>query len=57
MQSCRNAQNELNDTTSLTQVASHAVLDAAYEWLSLRRKNGSADCDVWSLRIQTGGDF
>lgn len=57
MQNCRNAQNELNDTTSLTQVASHAVLDAAYEWLSLRRKNGSADCDVWSLRIQTGGDF
>ena len=37
--------------TLLTQVTSHDVLDAAYTWLCLRRKNWPADSDVWSLRF------
>jgi hypothetical protein len=39
MQNGRTAPDDLNDMTLLTQIASHAVLDAAYEWLYLRRKN------------------
>jgi len=50
MQNCRNVQNEINDIR-LTTVASDTVLDAAYEWLCLRRKNWPADSDVWSLRF------
>jgi hypothetical protein len=32
------------------EIASDDVLDAAYEWLCRRRRDYSADADVWSLR-------
>ena len=35
----------------LTCVTSDSVLDAAFEWLCLRRKNWPANSDVWSLRF------
>ncbi len=38
-------------TTSLIKkIASNRVLDEAYEWLFKRRKDYSADNDVWFLR-------
>ena len=51
MQNCRNARDELKGMTLPTQVASHAILDAAYEWLCVRRKSWPADSDVWSLHF------
>ena len=42
--------------TLLIQVAFHEVLDAAYTWLCLRRKNWPADSDVWSLRFCWPGE-
>jgi RNA-directed DNA polymerase len=36
--------------TILEQLASYEVLDTAYEWLSDRRRDYSANSDVWSFR-------
>jgi hypothetical protein len=33
-----------------TQLASDELLDAAYEWLCRRRRDYSANADVWSFR-------
>jgi hypothetical protein len=35
----------------IEQLASDDVLDCAYEWLCRRRRDYSADSDVWALRI------
>ena len=36
--------------TILAELASDDVLDTAYEWLCRRRRDYSANADVWSLR-------
>ena len=35
--------------TILAQITSDAVLDSAYEWLCRRRRDYSANSDVWTL--------
>jgi hypothetical protein len=36
--------------TILAEITSDAVLDAAYEWLCRRRRDYSANADVWAFR-------
>ena len=35
----------------LSELASDAVIDVAYEWLCHQRRHWSADTDVWDLRF------
>jgi RNA-directed DNA polymerase len=43
-------RNHLSDMTILAQLASDAVLDSAYQWLCRRRRDYSANSDMWSFR-------
>jgi hypothetical protein len=36
--------------TMLAEIASDHVLDAAYDWLRLRRRAYSPNADVWAFR-------
>jgi hypothetical protein len=45
-----NLRHQLFGMTILGQVASDDVLDSAYEWLCRRRRDYSANSDVWSFR-------
>ncbi len=44
------AQQHLVSMTPLAQLTCDSVLDAAYEWLCRRRRDYSANADVWSFR-------
>jgi hypothetical protein len=45
-----NLRHHLSRVTILAQLTSDDVLDTAYEWLCRRRRDYSANSDVWSLR-------
>jgi len=45
-----NLRQHLFDMSILAQLASDDVLDSAYEWLCRRRRDYSANSDVWSFR-------
>lgn len=45
-----NLRHHLSFMTILAQITSDAVLDSAYEWLCRRRRDYSANSDVWALR-------
>jgi hypothetical protein len=44
-----NLRHHLSFMTILAQITSDAVLDSAYEWLCRRRRDYSANSDVWTL--------
>ena len=48
--SVRTSRHHLFGMTILAQLASDDVLDSAYEWLCRRRRDYSANSDVWSFR-------
>ncbi len=45
-----NLRHQFSPVTILAQLASDEVLDSAYEWLCRRRRDYSANSDVWSFR-------
>ena len=44
-----NLRHHLLGITILAQITSDAVLDSAYEWLCRRRRDYSANSDVWAF--------
>jgi hypothetical protein len=45
-----NLRHDLSGIAIIEQLASDDVLDGAYEWLCRRRRDYSANFDVWALR-------
>jgi hypothetical protein len=45
-----NLQHHLSGMAIIEELASDDVLDSAYEWLCRRRRDYSANSDVWALR-------
>jgi hypothetical protein len=43
-------RHHLSGMTMLAEIASDHVLDAAYDWLRLRRRAYSPNADVWAFR-------
>jgi len=45
-----NLRHHFSPVTILAQLASDDVLDSAYEWLCRRRRDYSANSDIWNFR-------
>ena len=44
------SRHHVSDMTIVAQLASDGVLDSAYEWLCRRRRDYSANADIWQFR-------
>jgi hypothetical protein len=45
-----NLRHHLSFMTALAQITSDDMLDSAYEWLCRRRRDYSANSDIWNFR-------